>query len=191
MSRYDNPPLFPHGLLTVRFLLLSVLILVLAGVFVLRGQLTNPGTRNTGPEKGLFAPDFSAHALTGEIIRLSELRGKPVVLNFFAGWCSPCKKEAPHLQAAYETRGAEVAFLGVTFQDTAATARHFADEYGLTFPILLDESEEIGRSYHVRSFPVTVFIRPDGVIHAVIKGPVTREFVLVMLDGMSEHVTST
>ena len=191
MFRHDNPAFSRQSLLAIMFFLLSALVVLLAVVLVLRGQRGDPGRTNIGPDKGLFAPDFSAHTLSGETIRLSELRGKPVVLNFFAGWCSPCKKEAPHLQAAYETRGAEVAFLGVTFQDTAATARHFADEYGLTFPILLDESEEIGRSYHVRSFPVTVFISPDGVIHAVIKGPVTREFVLVMLDGMSEHVTST
>jgi len=185
MHQPDTPQPSRRAIRTVILLAASVLTVALAIGIVVSGQSADFGATGGAPTRGSPAPDFSARTLSSESVMLSELRGKPVVLNFFAGWCSPCRREAHHLQEAYEARGDEAAFLGVTFQDTAASAQAFVDEFGLTFPIVLDESEEIGQSYHIRSFPVTVFIRPDGVIHTIVKGPVTREFVLVILDDMS------
>ena len=191
MSEQNKPPLFSRLTWPASVLLLVAVITVFIAVFVLRGQHRGTGQASTVVEKGLPAPDFAARTLTGETVRLSDFRGKPVVLNFFAGWCSPCKKEAPYLQDAYEKKQGDTVFLGVTFQDTEASARYFAEQHGLTFPVLLDETEEIGKTYHVRSFPVTVFIRPDGVIHTIVKGPVTREFVLVMLESMNDITASS
>jgi len=169
-----------------------ILILVLIGLAIGLGAARTLGPRLMGqatgaaaPDKGQLAPDFTAQTLDGRPVRLSDYRGQPVVLNFFAGWCGPCKVEAPHLQAAYETGAGSFVLLGVTFQDTQATAQEFVRQYGLTFPVLLDPTEKVGQTYRIRSFPVTFFIRPDGVIFSVIKGPMTREFILVMLEQMA------
>jgi len=176
------------GRRTWAILLIGVLalgVVALSGIFLWHGRTSGAIKADVDLGKGFVAPDFSARTLDGETVRLSDYRGNPVVLNFFAGWCAPCKKEAPYLQAAYEKGDGDFALLGITFQDTEATARNFADNYGVTYPILLDDSEEVGKTYRIRSFPVTFFIRSDGVIHSVIKGPVTREFALVMLEGMA------
>lgn len=113
------------------------------------------------PEKPL--PDFSLKTLSGsQTLDKSKLRGSPVVINFFASWCAPCRAEAPLLERAwrdYKDRG--VTFLGVNYQDTPARARHFVEEFGITFPVVVDSDGELGRALGVYGMPQTFFVNED------------------------------
>jgi len=113
------------------------------------------------PEKPL--PSFALESLSGsETLTSAELRGSPVVLNFFASWCAPCRDEAPLLEQAwrdYKDRG--VRFVGVNFQDTPARARHFVEEFGITFPVVVDGDGELARALDVYGLPQTFFVSDE------------------------------
>ena len=85
------------------------------------------------PLVGRAAPDFSMELFNGETVRLSELRGKTLLLDFWASWCLPCRAEARDLEAAWKQQGGDVVFLGINIQDKEADARKFIEEFGITF----------------------------------------------------------
>lgn len=166
-------------------LALATIVLVAVGTVMFWQRIgRGDGQVGVGPEKGQIAPDFSVRTPDGETVRLSDFHDKKVLLNFFATWCGPCKAEAPYLKAAYERKSDDVVFLGVTFQDTAGSVRAFAAEYKLPFLLALDDSGDVGHAYQVRGLPTTFFIRADGVVHLVVKGPMTKELVELILEGM-------
>ncbi|MDQ3660633.1 MAG: TlpA family protein disulfide reductase [Actinomycetota bacterium] len=113
------------------------------------------------PEKPL--PDFALPSLSGsETISKADLRGSPVVINFFASWCAPCRDEAPLLERAWrDYRDEGVKFLGVNFQDTEPRARHFVEEFGVTFPVVVDGDGELARPLDVYGLPQTFFVTDD------------------------------
>jgi peroxiredoxin len=169
-------------------LALVIFAVVVAGTVAVWGRIVEVDKqKDVGPEKGQIAPDFSAYTPDGEKLLLSDFSGKIVMLNFFATWCGPCNVEAPHLKAAFERTSGNIVFLGVTTQDTPGTVQAFATEYDLPFPLLLDNSGEVGWEYRVHGLPTTFFIRADGVIHFVVKGPMTKEFLELILEGMADH----
>ncbi len=117
------------------------------------------------PQEPVAAPDFSLEGLDGRPVSLKGFRGKVVFLNFWATWCVPCREEMPameRLHREYGTRG--LAMVAVNFQESKAEARAFADEFRLTFPILLDTKGAVTRSYAVRALPVTYLVDRDGKI---------------------------
>ena len=124
------------------------------------------------------APDFALDVLDGEPARLSDFRGKTVVLNFWASWCPPCRAEMPEFQALWERRGPsgpdDLVVLAVDFlpEDSVADAANFAREFGLTFPVLFDADGSVARRYRVRGFPATFFIDRRGVVRTTAFGPV-------------------
>ena len=128
------------------------------------------------PRKGFYAPDFELQTLDGQTVRLSSLRGKPVILNVWASWCGPCKEEMPALQkiyAEYKDRGLQVVAVNMTFQDNRADAASFATKYGLTFPIPLDTASDVGKKYLVSALPSSYFIGSNGIIvDVIIGGPI-------------------
>lgn len=120
------------------------------------------------PQPGEPAPDFSVTLLDGTDLTLSDLRGKVIVLNFWASWCEPCQNEAPELQRAWEAAGSEaenttaVAFLGITFQDAPQASQRFIDAFGITYPNGVDEKGQIGRAYGITGTPETFIVDQDG-----------------------------
>ena len=132
-----------------------------------------PGGKVPAPQTGFLAPDFTAETIDGETVRLSDLRDKVVLVNIWASWCPPCRAEMPAIERtyqAYKDKGFVVLAIDSTVQDTAANAQAFVNENKLSFPILMDETGEITRLYHVQSLPTSFFIGSDGIIREVVVG---------------------
>jgi peroxiredoxin len=127
------------------------------------------------PAIGQAAPDFvlQEHS-TGRLVRLSDYRGKTVVLNFWATWCPPCIAEMPELQALHASRVAtgDLVVLAVDVEEPAAVAGEFVQQKGLTMPVLLDRTGAVKRHYGLPGMPGTFFIDRDGIVRAKTLGPV-------------------
>ena len=162
----------------------SIIVLMIgAGWMIFTPPL--PGTATGGkipaPGEGFLAPDFALQDAQGQTVRLSDLRGKPVMVNFWASWCAPCKAEMPAMQEVHETyadRGFTILAVNTTFQDDRANADAFIAERGLTFPVLYDLDGETSSHYQVRSMPSTFFIGADGTIRKVVYGGPMAEALL-------------
>jgi cytochrome c biogenesis protein CcmG, thiol:disulfide interchange protein DsbE len=159
---------------------LLIVVLLIAGltwIWVNRlppGNASAVGALPSAPAVGHPAPDFTLTTVAGETFRLSDLNGTPVVLNFWATWCPPCRSEMPELQAASERLAGDVAIIGVDQGETPAQVQAFATQIGITYPIPLDQNAEASRLYRVRSLPTTFFIDRSGVIRQMQIGPVTE-----------------
>lgn len=137
---------------------------------------------------GVAAPDFELPKLEGEgTIALKDLKGHPVVLNFWASWCGPCKDEAPILAATEKQwRSEGVVFLGVDTQDKRPEAIAFENTYGIEYDSAFDEQGELSTLYGVLGYPETFFIDAKGKIHAKYVGPIDQE----TLDAYLAQITA-
>ena len=144
----------------------------------------DPATLTAAPRPGYLAPDFTLTTLTGDQITLSELRGQPVILNFWATWCAPCRQETPHFQAFHERHGADMVLLGINQRESAADVTNFVDEYAMSYPVLLDSDGSVYDAYQVFGLPTTWFVDSDGVLTAVAPGGVTEAFLEEQLEAM-------
>ena len=149
-----------------RFLLLAaVLPLLLLGLLGLalfvRGPSASPTTI------GSVAPDFSLVDLDGNTVHLADLRGKPVIVNFWASWCGPCVDEFPLLQATAEEHADDgLVVLGIVYQDRSEAARAFMQQNGGTWQALMDPDDRVARAYNIFGPPETYFVGRDGTIVA-------------------------
>ena len=119
----------------------------------------------------VVAPDFTLKNLAGEDITLSDLKGKTVLVNFWATWCPPCRAEMPSMETMYgEFAGEEFEILAVDLQESEKTVRKFVEDKEYTFPILLDTNGRVGSLYGARSIPTTYLIDADGFAVGFIVG---------------------
>ena len=150
----------------------------LIGLLALVGVTLNKRQQGT-VQPGDQIPDFSVPLFSGyeyegqSDVRLSDLRGKVVVINFWASWCKPCEQEAAELQEAwelYEPTG-EVIFIGADYVDTEPEARVYLQKYGITFPNGPDMGTKVSQLFRIRGVPETYFIDRSGVLRFVQIGP--------------------
>jgi cytochrome c biogenesis protein CcmG/thiol:disulfide interchange protein DsbE len=122
------------------------------------------------------APDFEITSFDGETIRLSDLKGKGVVLNFWASWCVPCRDEAPLFEATWQReKDNGIVFIGMDYLDQDHAAKAFLAEFGVTYPNGADLQSAAARKYGITGVPETFFIAPDGVIRSHFISPITSQ----------------
>lgn len=129
-------------------------------------------------EAGQTAPGFTLQTLDGESVSLSDFEGKPVLLNFWATWCAPCRLEMPELDAtAKDYADTGLVVLGINQEEPANVVTDFVDELGISFPQALDADGKVGDAYGAYLLPITFFINPDGQVTAVHRGSLTRDLI--------------
>ncbi|HXK34756.1 MAG TPA: TlpA disulfide reductase family protein [Dehalococcoidia bacterium] len=148
------------------------------------GTVALPGALNTtgdapAPEVGRAAPDFVLERPEGGTLRLSDLRGKPVLVNFWASWCAPCRGEMPDIVRAWSARRGDFAVVAVNLQENDGQVRAFADEFGMDFDVVIDRTGEVGETWRIggpiEGIPSSYFIDADGVVRDRVFGELTRE----------------
>lgn len=192
--------------------LVLVLVVLIGGAYVLYGRLSvgagadnlsvqTPPPAQTPGETGapqdsaapeeteppkVEAPDFTVVDADGTEVKLSDYVGKPIVLNFWASWCSPCKSEMPEFNAAWEELDGEVQFLMVNMTDgareTVESAREYVEGEGFTFPVFFDTKSEAAIAYSAYSLPTTYFIDAEGYVTARAVGAIDGETLQKGLD---------
>jgi peroxiredoxin len=169
----------------LRYAAVVAILLVVGGLFVQREFLSSasgPDADGLGlleahaPRIGQPAPDFALSSPDGKVVRLSDFRGKTVVLNFWATWCPPCRAEMPEFQQVWEERGSggadDLVVLAVDLQEPERLVTAFVEEFDLTFPVVIDGTGAVTQHYGLRGLPGTFFIDRDGVLRKQSLGPV-------------------
>lgn len=153
------------------------------GLYVIVGNLTSGTVKY--PKIGDKAPDFALAGMDGKIDKLSNHKGKTVLLNFWGTFCPPCKAEMPAIQRQYEKwkpQGMEV--LAVNLDPGKETVQSYLNQYGIDLPVLLDSREEVRKKYGVSQYPTTFFIQSDGTIHSIVVGEMVESFIENTLSDM-------
>ncbi len=157
----------------------AILPIILALVLLLAGcsagseppDETSPTAPVEGSQVATLAPDFQLQNLDGQDISLSDLQGKPVLINFWATWCRPCVFEMPYLQQIYEEwSGRGLVLLTINIGESPPRIKEFLEAYNLSLPVLLDTKKNVARKYNITGIPTTFFIDKDGIIQERIVG---------------------
>ena len=160
---------------------LAALAIIITGLFRPNTpQVTSAGASSSASSSsvlqvGSLAPDFTLTTLDGKRVSLRDYRGKPVMLNFWYATCPGCLREIPGMQKFYATQqaaGRDFVILGVNVLDDAQTAAQFVQQHGLTYPVVLDQNQQVLTLYNVNSTPTSYFIDRQGFIRSIVPGPV-------------------
>ena len=175
-----------------RIIARGVPLAVLLGLAVLlwttrQQMLSAISASRAGAQQGAVAPDFTLPKLSGGSLTLSQLRGRPVYLNFFTSWCPACRAEAPDLERLSRQMGQRAVVIGVDMtisERSVADVRQFRQEFGLTYPIMLDRTGAVSTMYLVKSIPLQVFIDRKGVIRLIQSGQMSYQQMYAALRGL-------
>jgi peroxiredoxin len=141
----------------------------------------NPTGKPPAAEAGR-RPNFRLQDTSDGTASLTDYRGKWVLVNFWASWCGPCRSEVPDLQELTQRRPNDIVVLGVNQQETREAAAKFAQEFDVTYPIVLDRSGEVSQAYRARGLPVSYLVNPDGVIVKAYLGRISDEDLAALED---------
>ncbi|HYN63089.1 MAG TPA: TlpA disulfide reductase family protein, partial [Candidatus Limnocylindrales bacterium] len=167
--------------------LLPLVLLAAWGALMLGRSAAPAGARVGQP-----APDFALADLQGNPLRLSDLRGRPVIVNFWASWCGPCVEEFPLLQtAATRHRADGLAVVGIVYRDNSEAARAFMTRLGATWPAAMDAGDQVAESFGIYGPPETFFIDRNGVVRGRQIGQLTaadldRQLALALANSPEE-----
>jgi cytochrome c biogenesis protein CcmG, thiol:disulfide interchange protein DsbE len=171
-----------------RYIAIGVVV-VFVGILALALFRTNQSQPTSGP-----APDFELSLFDGypgnagsNPVKLSDLKGKPVVVNFWASWCVPCAQEAADLQATYEKYKDKVVFLGVDWTDIEGDARNYLQRFGITYANGPDLQTKIGPRYHITGVPETYVIDQNGNVQFTKISPLTVAELSAVLDRLLQQ----
>jgi thiol-disulfide isomerase/thioredoxin len=179
----DSPPILQKRPF---WLTLIGLVIVLGGMWIIYSQASRSdrvaeagGALVPAPVAGHPAPDFELKTLEGDTLRLSDFKGQPVLVNFWATWCGPCRAEFPDFQEAHVDNAGKLVIIGVN--STSADQRELVDDFvaemGATFPIVLDETGETVELYRVLGLPTSVFIDRNGIVNELFTGPINKAYI--------------
>ena len=160
-------------------------------------QTNGPITLTEAPIVGHPAPNFSLQTAVGQTVALAEIvdssggNGRPVVLNFWASWCGPCRVEMPSLQQASVRYNGRVAFVGINQGEDWPTITEFGDEYNVTYPLLIDPDNHVNRLYEVSNLPTTVIIDQTGVVREVIVGILSEAVLQRRIEALLSEVNNS
>ncbi len=191
---------------TYKLLKLLVLVLafavVIAGAYLLYNRLSGEvslgglasapqSTQASGDETEPAppqAPDFTVYDKDNNPVKLSDFRGKPVILNFWASWCGPCVSEMPEFQEFYDQYGEDIHFVLVNLtdgsQETVETASKFVSDQGYTFPIYFDKDLDAAAAYAVNAVPVSYFLDAEGYLVVWAQGALTGDMLQQGVDKL-------
>jgi len=168
----------------------NTIVIGIVAVILIGFILFNPSEsqiaqeKETGIKKGDIAPNFELADVQGNTVKLSDFRGKKVILNFWATWCPFCVDEMPLFEEKFKERD-DLVILGVNLQENKDTAVNFGKELNITYPLLLDPNSSVKRLYNVFTQPVTYFIDEKGKIIDTKFGPLTEEEFETKLNSFS------
>ena len=178
-------------LLVIAFaiLLFAVIVGAFAIVSMLESGFDLAGTPLSNTELAMVgepAPDFKFLSEQGHELLLSDFAGTPIVLNFWASWCPPCRMEKPHFQQAFDYYGNEVKFIILNVDEPIDVVRAYMDEEGFSFPVYFDELREGAAAFSVTGVPETFFIDADGIVNSRFLGAINFDTIEHAIQEMLE-----
>lgn len=174
-----------YKLLIILAIVGLILALVIAGLLLTQGNANNELSSKSSLEAKEPSPNFTLELIDGGNFNFSDYKGKPILINFFASWCLPCREEMPALEkVAHEYGPKGVVFLGIAVDDTEEKMKDFIAKYGVTFPVGLDKTAAIQKSFGLYGIPTTYFIDKQGAINYFHSGSVTEELLHHELDKL-------
>ena len=178
----------------LKFRFFSIIILIVGVVWIwLSRNPANDSLSNSlrAPQAGLYSPGFSLTTLDGSEVNFSDLTGSPVIINFWASWCPPCRAEMPDFQKAFvefSETDLVITSINSTRQDSMQNILSFVKANRLTFPILLDTNGSVTSTFNIHSLPTTFFINRNGIITKVlIGGPIPLSLMRVEINKLLQE----